>query len=115
LSSLPPGALGEAHPPDADRLSSILGLGPETLMAISQYDVPQGRRPDTVWLIRYPTPEAARDAQARYVRLLESDTSGHARSTSVLDPHGRFLAGTWSAEEESLIFVLPRVVQLLPS
>jgi len=115
LSALPPEALGLSPPPDWQRLDEVLKLGNETLVAICQYEAPQARRPDTVWLISFPSVDAARDARARYARYLDQDGSRASDSTSLLDPHGRFLVGTWTAEEESLLYILPRIVQLLPS
>ena len=115
LSALPPDALGLSPSPDWQRIDDVLKLGNETLVAICQYEAPQARRPDTVWLISFPSVDAARDARARYARHLEQDDSRASESTSLLDPHGRFLVGTWTAEEESLLYILPRVMQLLPS
>lgn len=115
LTALPSDALGLSPRPDWAKLSEVLTLGPDTITAICQYDVPKGRRPDTVWVISYSSVEAARDAYARYIRHLEQDGSPASLSTNVSEPRGRFLAGTWTTEEESILYVLPRVMQLLPS
>jgi len=115
LTALPPDALGLTPAPDWQKVSEALSLAPDTIVAICQYDVPKARRPDTIWVVGYSSVEAARDAHARYVQYVEKDPSPASQSTSVMDLRGRFMAGTWSAEEESILYVLPRVMQLLPS
>lgn len=115
LTALPPDALGLSPAPDWAKLSDLMQLGPDTIVAICQYEVPKGRRPDTVWVAAYSSADAARDAYARYIRHLEQDSSPASLSTNVSEPRGRFLTGTWTTEEESILYVLPRVMQLLPS
>lgn len=115
LTALPPDGLGLSPAPDWAKLSEVMQLGPDTITAICQYEVPKGRRPDTVWVVAYSSVDAARDAYARYIRHLEQDTSPASLSTNVSEPRGRFLTGTWTTEEESILYVLPRVMQLLPS
>lgn len=115
LTALPPEALGLTPSPDWERVSEAMSLAPDTIIAICQYEVPRARRPDTVWVAAYSSVDAARDAHARYSQFLERDKSPATLSTSVMDPQDRFLTGTWTAEEESMLYVMPRVLQLLPS
>ncbi len=107
-----------AHPAGLDlaELSKLLGLSGEPLMCIAAYDVPEGRRPNVVWVVQYTSGQAAAEAYARYIRRLEEAPAGSPwQSSSVLPPHGKFLLGTWTAEEESIQYMLPRIMELLPA
>lgn len=115
LASLRSVDLVRVASPEADTVSRLLGLNGEALMCIGTYDVPGGRRPNVVWLVRYPTDEAAAEAHGRYQRYLNEARERAAQSTNLLDPRGRFLVGTWTSEEESLQYMMPRIAQLLPS
>ncbi len=116
LASLSVDALGLASSPDLVAVNRLLGLGEEgTLMCISAYEVPQGRQPNVVWLVRYPTAKAAASAHERYSAHLTRADGPMWASTNLLRPHGRFLIGTWTIEEESLQYMMPRIRQLLPS
>ncbi|HVP11051.1 MAG TPA: DUF6599 family protein [Phycisphaerae bacterium] len=116
LAGLPSASF--AHPAglDLDEVAKVLGMSGETLMCIASYDVPEVRKANTVWVVRYPSQQAADEAYARYSRRLEEAMSGSPwQSTSLLPPHSVFLIGTWTAEEESLQYMLPRIEELLPS
>jgi hypothetical protein len=115
LASLSVNALGLASSPDLAAVNRLLGLGEGTLMCISAYDVPEGRQPNVVWLVRYPTEKAAANAHERYSTHLARADGPTWASTNLLRPHGRFLIGTWTIEEESLQYMMPRIRQLLPS
>jgi hypothetical protein len=115
LGSLSPGALGMADPPDLAKVNALLGLGTATLMCIASYEVPEARRPNVVWLVRYPTARRAEEAYERYARQLTRAAGQAWESTSLMRPHGPFLIGTWTVEEESLQYMMPRIKQLLPS
>jgi len=115
LASLPPDIVELGVPLEADRLSRVLGLGKDTLMAIASYDVPDAARPNTVFVVRYPGIKSAHDAYARYSRAISTSSAPLDASTSLLAPQGAYLAGTWTAEEESLQYLLPRIQELLPS
>jgi hypothetical protein len=114
LSSLPAEALGPGVLPDAARVSELLGLDRRTLMCIGSYPVREAKRPDVVWFIRYPSEAAALEAYARYSAFLANPPDKSWDSTSLLRPRGLYLAGTWTAEEESLQFILPRIQERLP-
>lgn len=100
---------------DLHTVNQLLGLQRDTLICIGTYEVPQARRPNTVWLVEYPNARRARAAYDRYVRFLETAGGTAWSSTSLLKPRGRFLVGTWTAEEESLQYMMPRIAALLPS
>jgi hypothetical protein len=99
---------------DLEEVGKLLGLSGETLMCVGSYDVPQAHQPNVVWVVRYPSEKAAGEAFERYMRRLEGTSEPVWRSTSLLPPRGRFLVGTWTAEEESMQYLLPRIEQLLP-
>lgn len=113
-ASIRPDAIELDYSLDVPGVAGILGLGKDTLMCIGSYDVPDARRPNTVWVVTYPTVKAAHDAYARYTRLINKGTDSLVQSASVLPAQGTYLAGTWTAEEESMQYMLPRVMQLLP-
>lgn len=113
-ASIRPDAIELDYSLDVPGVAAILGLGKDTLMCIASYDVPDARRPNTVWVVNYPTIKAAHDAYARYSRLIGKSTDEIVRSASVVPAQGSFLAGTWTAEEESMQYMLPRVLKLLP-
>jgi len=114
LGSLPARAFDLAFSLDVLKTSSLLGLDKSTQMCIAQYDVPQGLRANVVWVVRYPSTKAAYDAHAKYTRFVTEKKDLAAQSTNLLPPHGQFLIGTWTAEEESLQYMLPRIGKLLP-
>jgi hypothetical protein len=115
LAGLPAAAF--AHPTglDLEEVAKVLGMSGDTLMCIASYDVPEARKANTVWVVRYPDWQAANEAYERYSKRLEEAMSGSPwQSTSILPPHGVFLVGTWTAEEESIQYMLPRIEELLP-
>jgi hypothetical protein len=78
-------------------------------MVIAAYRVRGAARPNLVWVVRYDSPDEARKAYDRYQGFLEKATDRQSASTMVLKPSGRYLLGTWTAEEESLGPVLPKL------
>lgn len=114
LGSLPPLAFDYSHPPEPMKVSELLGLGEKTVMCIGRYHVPDGRGPNVVWVVQYPTNKAAYDAQVRYTRHLAGQKDPLSLSTNLLPPHGPYLIGTWTAEEEALQYMMPRIAKLLP-
>ncbi len=114
LSALTPAQLDLSPTLDFGEISRLLGLDSNTLMCIAAYDVPQAKRPNTVWLVRYPNNATASLAYARYSVKLDQAAEPPWLSMNLLKPHGRFLIGTWTAEEESMQFMMPRIDQLLP-
>ncbi len=114
LGSLTPDTLGLTNAPDFTKLGELLGLGEDTTMAIASYEVPNAHRPNVVWVVRYKTPAAATRAHTEYRRHLNKAAGPASESTNLLKPHGRFLIGTWTVEEETLQFMMPRIRKLLP-
>lgn len=114
LASLLPNSMDLAFPLDVNKTSGLLGLNKTTLVCVAQYEVPQGKRSNVVWVVRYSINKSAYDAHARYTRFLADHKDPAAQSTNLLPPHGPFLIGTWTAEEESLQYMMPRIGKLLP-
>ena len=114
VKGLPADALAAGAPPDEARASELLGLDRRTLMGIASYRVPGAKRPNVVWVVRYPSEDAAATAYARYTEFLANPPDPSWESTNLLRPQGLYLIGTWTAEEESLQFVLPRIQERLP-
>ena len=114
LSVLSPEQLDLNHALDFGEITGLLGLNSDTLMCIAAYDVPQAKQPNTVWLVRYPNDDAASKAYMRYSAKIDGAAEQPWLSMNLLKPKGRFLIGTWTAEEESLQFMMPRINQLLP-
>jgi hypothetical protein len=116
LASLPPDALEGVGPLDERRISEVLGLGRDAIACVATYAASGTARPNAVWAIRYPAVKPAHDAFARYERYLKANPRDSvAQSTSILPAQGMHLMGTWTAEEESMQYVLPRIRQLLPN
>jgi hypothetical protein len=116
LAGLPSAVFSHPAGLDLEEVAKVLGMSGDTLMCIASYDVPGVRKANTVWVVRYPDEPSAAAAYDRYSRRLEEAMSGSPwQSTSVLPPHGVFLIGTWTAEEESIQYMLPRIEELLPS
>jgi len=113
LTSLPADALAAGAPPDQARASELLGLDRRTLMGLASYRLPGAKRPNVVWVVRYPSEDAAATAYARYTEFLANPPDPSWESTNLLRPQGLYLIGTWTAEEESLQFVLPRIQEKL--
>lgn len=114
LASVSPRMLGAAVPPDIGKVGELLGLNRETLMAIAAYELPQAQRPNIVWLVRYPSETAASTAYQEYQAFLAQAVGVEWESTGLLRPHGVFLIGTWTMEEESMQYMLPQIERRLP-
>ena len=111
LASLDAPGAGEVPLPADSRelVSNLLRLGPDSLMAIVAYNVPDGLRPNCVWAVEYKDPREANDARHAYTKHLD-DSPGDPLSRVTLvvmpDPRRPYILGTWTAEEESLSHAL---------
>jgi hypothetical protein len=94
---------------DAKGIAECLGLNKDTQMVIGAYQVPGAARPHLVWVVRYMTPDDARKACERYQAFLDQAKDPLSESTLLMKPTGQFLLGTWTAEEESIAPVLPKL------
>ena len=83
--------------------------GPDNIMAIVAYRVPDGLRPNYIWAVQYKDPRETNDARSAYTQHIErtpDDPLSRVTLVSMPDPRGNYLVGTWTAEEESLSHVL---------
>ncbi len=112
--SLPPEAVAIATPPDLEATARLLNLNADSIIGVAAYAVPGARQPNTVWVVQYPKAELAKQA---YLKLNSQITSGSNpawQNTNVMPPRGPYLVGTWTAEEESLQYMMPKIAALLP-
>jgi len=112
--SLPPEAVAIAAPPDLEATARLLNLNADSIIGVAAYTVPGARQPNTVWVVQYPNAELAKQA---YLKLNSQVTSGSNpawQNTNVMPPQGPYLVGTWTAEEESLQYMMPKIAALLP-
>ena len=100
---------------NAGRIDSVLGLNKDRLMVVAAYTKPTLRRPNFVWLVAYDTPADALAAHGRVAAHLETSTTPLGARSMVAKPMGRYLAGSWSAEEESILMTLTRLHRKLGS
>jgi hypothetical protein len=99
--------------PEPKQLGQALGLNKDSLMVITAYRIEGAARPNLVWVVRYDTPAQAREAYTRYQAALARATDVWAASTMLVRPKGQYVFGTWTAEEESLLPVLPKLQSVL--
>ena len=98
----------------SEQIDKLLGLNRDTLMAVAHYPGQAGGGPNRPWLVRYDGAEEARAAHQRYRAYLNRSTDPAAADTPLATLKGRYLIGTWSAEEESISRLLPQIRQRLP-
>jgi len=119
LGVLPTEVQEQALRGSASETTKSLGLGADTRMAVVAYNPGDGEKPNYVWLVEYPTTQDARTALARYKNLLRKikpmplvlmDMARDAAGK----PLGRYLCGTWTADQESIMNILPEIVGRLP-
>ncbi len=98
----------------SDRLDALLGLDGRVWLAVAAYEVAPAEPPNYVWIARYPDAAAAAQAFERYQAELDQPQDEVDRNTMLAGPRGRFVAGTWTADQESVQHLLPRLLPLLP-
>jgi len=112
--SLPPEAVAIATPPDLDATARLLNLNSDAMIGVAAYSVPGARQPNTVWVVQYPTTEQAKQAYLKLNAQIASGGNPAWQNTNVMPPKGPYLVGTWTAEEESLQYMMPKIAALLP-
>ncbi len=119
LGVLPPELQSDALRGSAVETTKALGLGADTVMAIVAYDPGDGESPNYIWLVEYPTHQDAISALGRYKNTLRKikpmplvlmDMARDADGK----PVGRYLCGTWTADQESIMNLLPVIADRLP-
>jgi len=99
---------------DAATVGRLLGLDGEALMLIAAYRVPGDPSLNYVWVVQYSGVGQARRAYLRYSDYLQRSREPWAQVTLLRAPRGRYLCGSWTAEQESIAQVLPRLWASLP-
>ncbi len=95
--------------PKSVPLAEVLGLDRDAQMTIGAYRIPDARRPHLLWVVRYDRPEQAKAAHKRYEEYLTTTTDRWSQSTMLYPPFSQHLIGTWTAEEESLAMLMPKL------
>ena len=99
---------------DANQIDELLGLDKDVLLLVAGYQQPGLAGPNYVWLARYPTPAEARQAFKRYQHAIDqAKPQSPLANTLLTGPHGAIVAGTWTADRESLMHVLPALATRL--
>jgi len=111
LIGVAPRAVPVDEPGKIDRL---LGLDGRVLLLVVPFRLEGEDVPNCVWLARYPSSQAAQQAYRRYQGYLQSSHDADAYRTLIKAPKGPVLIGTWSAEQESVQMLLPRIYEQLP-
>ena len=84
------------------------------LLLAAAYQQPGLAGLNYVWLARYPTPAEAKQAYDRYQHAITRAKPQSALANTLLAaPHGEILAGTWTADRESLMHILPELATRL--
>ncbi|MGB9626635.1 MAG: hypothetical protein ACPMAQ_17405, partial [Phycisphaerae bacterium] len=99
---------------DPERLDALLGLDGRAWLAVAAYEVAPAEPPNYVWVARYPDTASAQQAFERYQAELDQPEDEVDHNTMLAGPRGRFIAGTWTADQESVQHLLPRLLPLLP-
>jgi len=101
---------------DANQVDELLGLNKDVLLLVAAYQQPGLAGLNYVWLARYPTPADAEQASKRYqLAIAQAKPQSALANTLLVAPHGGTLAGTWTADRESLMHVLPELAtRLIP-
>jgi len=103
-------AAAEVPVADPALIDRLLGLDKDTAVLVTAYAQPGLAGPNYVWVVRYPTANDARQAYRRYARAVEDAApDSQLGDTLLLAPHNVMLVGTWTAQRESLMHVLPRI------
>jgi hypothetical protein len=107
------GPLAEVVPAEKTGvLDEVLGMDRAAGIAVAAYDADQEDPPDYIWLVEYGSAADAEQAYQRYRSAAEQAASEKGAAsgppaTLLMSPVGRFLAGSWSPEQESVMHLLP--------
>jgi hypothetical protein len=119
LGVLPAEVQKQALRGSALQTTKALGLSADTRMAVVAYDAGDGEAPNYIWLVEYPTHQDAMNALGQYKNMLRKikpmplvlmETARDADGK----PVGRYLCGTWTADQESIMNLLPVIADGLP-
>lgn len=90
-------------------LDSRLGLNGDVILSVVAVEQTEGAAPIIIWLAEYPADEESRAAADRYASALQSDSHPLDAVTYLGSPRGRYLIGTWTADQQAA----PELVRML--
>jgi hypothetical protein len=95
---------------DVALVAELLDLDKDASLLVAALSPPDSQEVNYVWLARYSTPTDAENAYRRYSGSLDAPDQGRQLANSLLvAPVGTALLGTWAAEQESLMHLLPLI------
>ncbi len=92
----------------AAALDEVLGLDGTAVLVTGQMSASEADEFNLIWLVAYPSGEAATAAWERYQEA-RLDGQRNLPTTILTDAAGRYLLGSWSPEQESTMHLLPRL------
>jgi hypothetical protein len=95
-------------------MNERLGLDGDAILSVAAVPVAKEEEPNVIWVAQYADPAAAQAAYQRYQRRLEKPEIELDRETLLVEPKGIFLAGSWTAGQESIQPVLTPLREMLP-
>jgi hypothetical protein len=101
--------------PQPDQLDALLGLNGTATLGVAAYEVMADEPLNYVWLVQYASADDARVAYDRYRAFLKTDADRGIMNTLLSEPRGPFLAGTWTAEQDSIGNNLAGLTAALPN
>jgi hypothetical protein len=99
---------------DPAALDSRLGLGGDAVLSVVAVEPTRGAAPIIIWLAEYATADEAKGAADRYTRAISSAPQGLDAVTHVGEPRGRFVIGTWTADQEAARNMVNMLREVLP-
>jgi hypothetical protein len=102
--------LAEVPPEEMDRR---LGLNGHVLLHLASVEVGENEQDNLIWVAEYPQPQAASEAYLRYMTAIEANGMSLDTHTLVVEPAGRLMAGSWTAGQESIQRLLPRLKEMI--
>ena len=99
---------------DASAMDVRLGLDGNATLSVAAVRVGADEPHNLVWLVHYEDAAQAAAARERYRRALATGEGQLDMNTIITDPKGLFLAGSWTASQESIQNQLPVLGEALP-
>ena len=102
---------------DPATMDQRLGLTGEAMLSVAAVPVAEDEPPNLIWIVQYADPPAAAVAYQRYQQALVSPVGELDHNTLPYPPKGVFLAGSWTADQESIPnkSLLPVLLKALPA
>ncbi len=106
----------DALPPmDGALMDARLGLDGRAMLTVARVQAVEGEHPNVLWVVEYPDADSASAAERRYRQALEAPAGPLDANTIIDAARGRFLAGSWAADQESLQHLLGVLAEALDS